>query len=280
MQSAKPGCRPGRRILCAFVRTRTRPGDKAMRKKRPAAPCQQESNVIAFVMPAPPSPETVTDGVYLVGSSDLTDGRDCSIYLVDAWELVLIDAGAGVNTGQIAKNIELLGLDPGRLSTLILTHCHIDHVGGAAYFKERFGVKIVMHALDADAVEHGDHIKTGASWYNLRLPPLPVDVKISQDEESLSFRDGTTLVCLHTPGHTPGSLSVYLDRGGERVLFGQDIHGPFLPEFGADLSAWRRSMETLLRLEADILCEGHFGVYRTKVRVREYIEGYLEEYGL
>ena len=35
----------------------------------------------------PPSPETVTEGVYLVGSSDLTDGRDCSVYLVDAGEL-------------------------------------------------------------------------------------------------------------------------------------------------------------------------------------------------
>jgi glyoxylase-like metal-dependent hydrolase (beta-lactamase superfamily II) len=227
-----------------------------------------------------PSPETVTDGVYLVGSPDLTDGRDCLVYLVDAGELVLIDSGAGVNTAQIVRNIELLGLDPGRLSTLILTHCHIDHVGGAAYLKERFGVRIVMHALDADAVEHADPVKTGASWYSLRLSPLRVDVKIAQGEETLSLRDGTSLICLHTPGHTPGSLAVYGDRGEVRVLFGQDIHGPFLPEFGADLAAWRHSMETLLGLEADILCEGHFGVYRTKVHVRKYIEDYLDRYGL
>jgi len=76
----------------------------------------------------------------------------------------------------------------------------------------------------------------------------------------------------------PGSIAVYRDYAGERVLFGQDIHGPFLPEFGADLAAWRRSMNMLLGLEADILCEGHFGVYRTKTRVREYIESYLEQY--
>jgi glyoxylase-like metal-dependent hydrolase (beta-lactamase superfamily II) len=227
-----------------------------------------------------PSPEKVTDGVYLVGSSDLTDGRDCSVYLVDAGELVLIDSGAGVTTAQIVRNIELLGLDPSRLSTLILTHCHIDHVGGAAYFRDRFGVKIVMHTLDAGAVERADPVKTGASWYDLRLAPLPVDVRLGEAEEALSFRDGTRLVCLHTPGHTPGSLAVYGDLGEERVLFGQDIHGPFLPEFGADLSAWRRSMEALLGLEADILCEGHFGVYRTKVHVREYIEGYLDQYGV
>jgi len=71
---------------------------------------------------------------------------------------------------------------------------------------------------------------------------------------------------------------VYLDRDGQRVLFGQDIHGPFNRAFGSDLSAWRKSMQALLALDADILCEGHFGVYSPKSRVRAYIEHYLEEY--
>jgi len=167
---------------------------------------------------APPSPEKVTDGVYLVGSSDLTDGRDCSVYLVDAGELVLIDSGSGANTARIARNIELLGLDPSHLSTLILTHCHIDHVGGAAYLKERFGVRIFMHTLDAAAVERGDPVRTGASWYGLRLSPLPVDVKIAQGEETLSFSDGTRLVCLHTPGIRP-DLSRFSETGGRRGCF-------------------------------------------------------------
>jgi glyoxylase-like metal-dependent hydrolase (beta-lactamase superfamily II) len=223
------------------------------------------------------SPVKVTEGVYLVGSADLTDQRDCSVYLVDMGDLVLIDTGAGVATGQIVRNIELLGLDPRALSTIVLTHCHIDHVGGAGYLTERFGSSVVMHALDAPAVEQADPVRTGASWYNVRLSPLLVDVKLSGDRGAVKARDGE-LMCLHTPGHTPGSISVYLDRGGERVLFGQDIHGPFLPEFGADMAAWRDSMEALLALEADILCEGHFGVYRTKKRVRDYIERYLDEY--
>lgn len=224
-------------------------------------------------------PEKVTDGVYLVGSSSLTDEKDCSVYLVDAGELILIDSGSGANPEGITKNIELLGLDPTHLSTLILTHCHIDHVGGGAFFKERYGVRVIMHGLDAGPVERGDQVKTGAAWYGLRLAPLQIDQALSEKEETLTFSRGTRLVCLHTPGHTPGSLSIYLDKGGERVLFGQDIHGPFLPEFGADLSAWRRSMTALLELHADILCEGHFGIYRTKERVREYIEDYLEQYG-
>ncbi|MBW2038148.1 MAG: MBL fold metallo-hydrolase [Deltaproteobacteria bacterium] len=221
--------------------------------------------------------EVITD-IYLVGSADITDPKDCCVYLLDLGELVLIDAGAGTSFDEIVHNIEGLGLDPERIATVILTHCHIDHIGGAPQFRERFGTRIIMHHLDAEVVERGDDRMTAASWYNIHFPPMPVDVKLTKDEERLRFGD-QEMVCLHTPGHTPGSLSIYLDRGEKRVLFGQDIHGPFYQEFGSDLAAWRRSMERLLALEADILCEGHFGVYQPKDRVAAYIRHYLEVYG-
>jgi len=134
-----------------------------------------------------------------------------------------------------------------------------------------------MHHLDAEAVEQGDDKMTAASWYNLRFPPMSVDVKLTGERQRLRF-GGQELVCLHTPGHTPGSLSVYLDRGGKRVLFGQDIHGPFCPEFGSDLAAWRRSMDKLLALKADILCEGHFVIYQPQETVTQYIQHYLKMY--
>ncbi len=88
------------------------------------------------------------------------------------------------------------------------------------------------------------------------------------------------IVCIHTPGHTPGSLSIYIDRGGRRVLFGQDLHGPLLEEFGSDVGDWDRSTKKLLDLSADILCEGHFGVYKTKKEVRDCILSYRRQYGV
>lgn len=220
----------------------------------------------------------VAKGVYLVGDSDMTDSRDCSVYLIDFGELVLIDAGAGFSVDRIVLNIQIAGLDPSKLSTVVLTHAHIDHIGGAEQFRKRFGARLIMHELDAAVAERGDNRATGASWYGVRFAPLPVDLKLSQEEERLSF-GGHDLVCLHTPGHTPGSISVYMDRDGKRILFGQDIHGPFLPEFGSDISQWQRSMEKLLALKADILCEGHFGIYQPNQRVTDYIERYVEEYG-
>ena len=64
---------------------------------------------------------------------------------------------------------------------------------------------------------------------------------------------------------------------GKRVLFGQDIHGPYVPEWGADPARARTSLGKLIELGADILCEGHFGIYQPADRVKKYIEGYLEE---
>jgi glyoxylase-like metal-dependent hydrolase (beta-lactamase superfamily II) len=222
-------------------------------------------------------PARISDRLFLVGSSDITDSRDCSVYLLDLGELVLIDAGAGPSASKIARNVEIMGFNPSRISSLILTHCHIDHIGGASFFRDRFKTQLVMHEIDARPVERGDARMTAAFWYNLPFPPLPIDVKLSSAEESLNFKEGT-LICLHTPGHTPGSLSVYIDLPEGRILFGQDIHGPFHPDFGSDLSEWSKSMKKLMFLEADILCEGHFGVYRPKESVKTYIRHYLESY--
>jgi glyoxylase-like metal-dependent hydrolase (beta-lactamase superfamily II) len=221
-------------------------------------------------------PIRISERLFLIGSSEITDSRDCSVYLLDLGELVLIDAGLGPSAPQIARNVKILGLEPEKISTLILTHCHIDHIGGAHYFRRKYGTRLVMHEKDAAPVERGDATMTAASWYRLPFPPLPIDMILSC-EESLQFGDDH-IVCLHTPGHTPGSLSVYIDLPEGRFLFGQDIHGPFYAEFGSDLTEWRKSMERLLSLEADTLCEGHFGVYSSKDAVRKYIMHYLESY--
>lgn len=220
----------------------------------------------------------IADGVYLIGGPDVSRSDDATSFIVDfGGELVMIDAGAGGSSRILEKNIEDAGLDPTTISTLILTHNHIDHIGSAPYFRKQFGCKIVMHDLDSDAVEEGDSARTAASCYGTTFSPTAVDRRITGDHEILQFGE-EKLNCLHTPGHTPGSLSIYLDRSGKRILFGQDIHGPFLDIFRSDLSQWKKSMEKLLSLEADILCEGHFGIFQPKENVERYIKGYLKNY--
>ncbi len=222
-----------------------------------------------------PKPELIFDGIYLIGGPEVTLSDDAAVFIVDfKGELIMIDAGAGRSTKNLVRNIEKSGFKPQQISNLILTHCHIDHIGSAPEFRARFGCKLIAHDLDADAMERGDPVLTAANWYGTEFPPTLIDVRLKGEHEVLRFGD-EELHCLHTPGHTPGSISIYLDRVGKRVLFGQDIHGPFMSSFRSDIEMWRKSMRKLLSLDADILCEGHFGIFRSKEKVKEYIEGQL-----
>jgi len=224
-------------------------------------------------------PSEIVKDIFIVGGPDITDGRDGCIYLLNFGELILIDTGAGWSVDKIIDNIKKLGFDAKNLSKIILTHCHIDHIGGAPEFKKRFGSKIYIHKVDAPPLETGDPVLTAAKWYQTSFPPTLVDVKLNSPEETLIVGE-QKVICLHTPGHTPGSICIYLDKDEKRILFGQDLHGPLLSEFGSNLDDYGRSTKKLLDLDADILCEGHFGIYKTKQDVKNYILSYRRQYGV
>jgi glyoxylase-like metal-dependent hydrolase (beta-lactamase superfamily II) len=223
-------------------------------------------------------PMKVTEGVFMVGGPEITSPEDCCVYLVDLGRPILIDTGSGKETALLVKNIQSLGYSPSDLELVVLTHCHVDHVGSAPYLVEKYGLTLAAHEMDAEPLEKGDPVRTAANWYGVDLPPMRVKLKLRGEEGELA--GGTfPLHWLHTPGHTPGSLSLWTENGLYRILFGQDIHGPFYASFGSDLDRWAESMKRLLELEADILCEGHFGVFRPASEVRRYIEDYLRDYG-
>jgi glyoxylase-like metal-dependent hydrolase (beta-lactamase superfamily II) len=221
----------------------------------------------------------ICKNVYQIGGSSISHPSDCSFYIVNAGqnELVMIDCGAGESFKQLIENIKSVSLNPENLKALILTHCHIDHIGSASRIKERFGVKIIAHERDADAIEGRVLGPTAAAWYGVKYQPVTIDHIMSQETEMVKFGN-IEFYLLHTPGHTPGSISVYCDITGTRVLFGQDIHGPFDASFGSNIDDWKISMEKLLELNADILCEGHYGVFKGKLNVKEYIMSYLSKY--
>jgi len=219
-------------------------------------------------------PFQVWKDVYAIGGPDMTDPSDCCIYMIDAGgELVLIDSGTGESFSQLIDNISALGFDPQQLKAIIVTHAHIDHIGALAYFQEKYYVKLITHELDAPTIETGKG--TGAELYGVPYRPCWVDIRISKAEETLTFGP-YQLKLTHIPGHTPGSIAIYVDME-KRVLFGQDIHGPYIPAWGADPAQACTSLQKLIDVRADILCEGHFGIYQPASEVRRYIEGYRHQ---
>jgi glyoxylase-like metal-dependent hydrolase (beta-lactamase superfamily II) len=224
-------------------------------------------------------PMEIISGIYCVGGSELSHPQDALVYLVKGEKsTALIDTGAGRGSVVIWENIKKAGVNPKDLTYIILTHGHVDHIGGVAFFQERTRCLTVAHKLDQEAIETGDPVLTAASWYGVDLPPIKVDRVLKAKTEELPLGQKEKLICLHTPGHTPGSISLYIDREDQRILFGQDIHGPFSNAFGSNLSDWENSMKDLLNLKADILCEGHFGVYRSSQVVKAYIDRYRQQY--
>ncbi|MDD3269933.1 MAG: MBL fold metallo-hydrolase [Syntrophomonadaceae bacterium] len=220
----------------------------------------------------------VCAGVYQVGGNGLSYPEDCCVYLVQgAEESVLIDAGAGKSADLILDNIQKCGIDIDSIKTIIATHGHIDHIGGLKKMRDRLQAQIVAHHLELPAIAEGLPQLTAASWYRVEYQKVKVDRILKQEIEKVKV-GGVELVCVHTPGHTRGGISVYCDIDGKRVLFGQDIHGPFNKEWGSDMNDWRQSMQKLLDLKPDILCEGHFGIYSPASEVQEYILSYLRRY--
>ena len=221
--------------------------------------------------------KAVCDRVYIVGGSGFSAPEDAYVYLVDvSSEQVLIDSGVGYGIDRIEDNIRSLGFEPAGVWHIVATHCHIDHIGGLAAWKERYGSKIIAHELDRAGIEGENNSLIAASMYGVDYRPVKVDTLLKGELQRIMLGD-LNFTFLHTPGHTPGSISVYIDTKDGRVLFGQDIHGPFSPAWGSDLKQWRASMQKLLALKADVLCEGHAGIYRGE-KIRKYIESYLEKY--
>jgi glyoxylase-like metal-dependent hydrolase (beta-lactamase superfamily II) len=214
--------------------------------------------------------------VYQVGGNSISYSEDCCVYLVTSQEKsVLIDTGAGASAGLIIENIAAAGINPKTIEHIVITHGHIDHIGGLEYIANCLNAKVAAHQLELPAVEKGLPQLTAANWYGVNYHGVKVDIILKEPIEPINVGD-YQLKFVHIPGHTPGSIAVYADIEGKRVLFGQDIHGPFNREWGSDIYQWRNSMQKLLELKADILCEGHFGIFSPAEAVEDYINSYLQ----
>jgi glyoxylase-like metal-dependent hydrolase (beta-lactamase superfamily II) len=202
--------------------------------------------------------------------------EDAAIYVLNfEGHAALVDAGCGQAPEKLLAHIRSSGVLPECIEYLLITHCHYDHTGGARALRALLGCRTVAHELDAPFLEQGDNTVTAARWYGAVLQPFPVDLKLSGPRSEIPLGP-RVIQALHTPGHSPGSVVYVVESEGLKVVFAQDVHGPLHPDLKSVAADYQRSLQTLLALQADILCEGHYGVYRGRKEVEEFIRQFLE----
>ena len=218
--------------------------------------------------------QKVTSNIYQVGG-DMSAPGDAAVYLITgSGKAALVDTGTGKGLSVIIRNIESTGTALSSIEFIFLTHCHYDHTGRALSMREKTSEKTVMHILDSVYVTEGDSETTAASWYGSKMKKTQVDIVINKDREVFKL-DDIEITAWHTPGHSPGSMVLTMMSDGKLVLFGQDVHGPLHPALKSDSEKYRHSLEFLLTLNADILCEGHYGIFYGKDKVRKFIQSFM-----
>lgn len=215
----------------------------------------------------------ITDYLYMVGSgasgSFLSDELDCNCYVVDCGgELVMIDCGVGLHPEMIDTNIIAERLDAHRFIRVLLTHGHADHIGGCAYFAEKYGPLVCVPAAEAGYIRIADEkmlgldIARNAGYYpvDYRLKPCRVDIELKAKDE---FTVGKAeWLVFEASGHSIGGVC-YLCRlagkslmfTGDHILFGGHISLQNIP--GSDVHAYARTIKQLMGLDVDMLLPGH-----------------------
>lgn len=149
-------------------------------------------------------------------------------------EAVVIDPGDEVERVQ-----EILTRHGLKVKYIVATHAHIDHVAGIEKLQRASGAAVLMHEGDLPLYQN---LAVQAAWLGVR-PPGMVEVDQFLGEGDALRWGSLQLEVLHTPGHSPGSLSLHLPGEHRRIFSGDTL---FQGSIGrTDL--WGGSFDQILR---------------------------------
>lgn len=127
-------------------------------------------------------------------------------------EAIVIDPGDNIAFVQ-----QLLLRRKLRVKYIVATHAHIDHVGGIEKLQGLTGAAVLMHQADLPLYQN---LAVQAEWLGVESPAAVQKVECLKEGDKLEFGPHR-LEVLHTPGHSPGSLSLHLP-GQQRCIFSGD----------------------------------------------------------
>lgn len=229
----------------------------------------------------------------------LWPGHMMNCYLIKGDRgLVLVDTGVPGSSEKIFHEMEKTGFTPADIQLIIVTHSHMDHFGSVGEIKKSVQAPVMGHELDVAYYEKGiastSTLKPTVLWAHifkrlvkdLRTVPFKPDIILQKEWYDLSeYIKGAHVI--HTPGHTPGSISVILPNRQAIIMdmmsSGVGLGGLFWhsrvkhPAFHDDLSQLKQSFNTVLQYDIDTFYLGH-GKPVNRRQVERYMDKYLKAY--
>lgn len=183
-------------------------------------------------------------------------GYDSNVYLVEDEDPVVVDAGTGMfadtTLEEMSKVVPLK-----KIGRIVLTHCHYDHLGGAAKFQKATGGRIYLHEEEAGPIKAGESVLVISDMFGGKLSQLDIEpLKTGQKIKTGSAE----LEVLHTPGHSPGSIVLHEPKSasaivGDTVFCDGGVGRWDLP--GGDLAQLVSSIRKLQKMQLRNMYPGH-----------------------
>ena len=217
----------------------------------------------------------------------ILEGRSNSFLINSQNNYILIDTGRANSWNKLSSKLdEILGKD--KLSGLILTHTHFDHVENAAKIKEKYNSIIIVHQSESEylmlgnsPLPKGSNLATGFMTEVLgkklesryQYEKVNPDIIVDQKYDLIDFEFNAYII--HAPGHSKGSMSIIIDN--EIAIVGDAMFGVFgnsiYPPFADDPETMVKSWNKLINTNCDLFLPGH-----GKEISRKLLESQYEKY--
>ncbi|UCE09795.1 MAG: MBL fold metallo-hydrolase [Candidatus Thorarchaeota archaeon] len=188
---------------------------------------------------------------------------------------VLIDTGTGIYHSSLERDLNQLGTEMSDITDIVLTHCHIDHIGGVLPILDSASPQIHLHRSEAERINAGDMSQTLGDTFGVDMPRLRID-GILDEGDILEFGD-ISLDVLSTPGHSSGSICLNIeDLGilitGDTLFAGGSFGRVDFPD--GDAKKLVESLKRISEMNFATAIPGHMNVIRhnTKGSARQSYE--------
>ncbi len=206
----------------------------------------------------------ITDGIYAYIWTGIFE-NNCNMFYFGEPLNILFDPGLKHYVDMRFDLMKKDGLDPAGIQYIVNTHCHPDHMEGSLLFRGK-GPMIAMHEKEIAFYD-----REGPAFFRMfgmAFPEFKFDIQLQDG----SWRVGDTdLEIIHTPGHSPGSVSIYWPEKKTLVcgdlVFEQSFGRVDFP--GGDARQLIESIKKISALDIEILLPGHMNFIQGKENVRK-----------